>query len=328
MSARDACRVKVAGEKKSLVLSSFKGTPGTFRMPAYSTGGLPPTAWVISAVMFSLGSVLRSVQDAPPSLETKIGAVALAEPPGLGVKADAASSLGLESYSARNGSASCHVSPLSEAGIKSTTRAPTTLPGGCDPCWSAWLQAASMATPTPITLGSMITIYASLRARFTPATNRARVLGVVAVRVEPQAPAEPRLAAGLVVGRAPDEGDQTTVHVVLPRAHLGQRPVPALLGHLGVEPIDAAVRDGIAWGTSPGEHQRQVRQCLLFPPRHVRNDVPDRPGARDPRFHQLGVRQAGIGLPELRPRPLEPLQQLCSAHGPMIGWLASGDASS
>src|SRR5919198_313177 len=167
MSARDACRLMVAGEKKSLVLSSFKGTPGTFRMPAYSTGGLPP-AWVISAVMFSLGSVLRSVQDAPPSLETKIGAVALAEPPGLGVKADAASSLGLESYSARNGSASCHVSPLSEAGIKSTTRAPTTLPGGCDPGSFPWLQAASMATPRPITLESMITIYASLRARFTP----------------------------------------------------------------------------------------------------------------------------------------------------------------
>src|SRR2546422_908856 len=34
-----------------------------FIIPAYSTGGVPPTAWVISAVMDSLGRVLRSVQE-------------------------------------------------------------------------------------------------------------------------------------------------------------------------------------------------------------------------------------------------------------------------
>src|SRR6266567_6098958 len=134
MSARDACSVIVAGEKKSLALSSLSGKPGTFRMPAYSTGGLAPAAWVISAVMFSLGSVLRSVQESPPSLETKMGAVALVDPPGFGVKADAAMSLGFESYSARNGSASCQVSPLSDSGTKSTTRTPASLPGGCGTC--------------------------------------------------------------------------------------------------------------------------------------------------------------------------------------------------
>ncbi len=134
MSARDDCSVIVAGERKSLALSSFKGTPGTFRMPAYSTGGLAPTAWVISAVMFSLGSVLRSVQESPPSFETKMGAVALVDPPGFGVKADAAMSLGFESYSARNGSASCQVSPLSDSGTKSTTRTPASLAGGCGSC--------------------------------------------------------------------------------------------------------------------------------------------------------------------------------------------------
>src|SRR5205807_492304 len=155
MSARDACSVIVAGERKSLVLSSFKGTPGTFRIPAYSTGGFPPTAWVMSAVSPSLGSVLRSVQESPPSLVTKMGAVALVDPPGLGVKAEAAMSLGFESYRARNGSASCHVSPLSEAGIRSTTRTLGSLDGGCDTCRSGSLQATNGASATAITRARM-----------------------------------------------------------------------------------------------------------------------------------------------------------------------------
>src|SRR5690349_14677204 len=149
MSARDACSVIVAGERKSPVLSSFKGTPGTFRIPAYSTGGFPPTAWVMSAVITSLGSVLRRVQLSPPSFETKIGAVALADPPGLGVKAEAAMSCALEVYSAKNGSASCQVSPLSDAGMRSTTRTPATLAGGA--CRVAAPPAAHRATvPTII----------------------------------------------------------------------------------------------------------------------------------------------------------------------------------
>src|SRR5213592_4028275 len=90
MSARNPCSIMVAGENKSFDLSSFKGKSGTFMIPAYSTGGLPPTAWVISAVIVWLGRVLRSVQESPPSSETKMGAVALAEPPGFGVKAEAA----------------------------------------------------------------------------------------------------------------------------------------------------------------------------------------------------------------------------------------------
>src|SRR5947208_15604259 len=109
MSARNPCSLMVAGENKSFALSSLRGKSGTLMIPAYSTGGLPPTAWVMSAVIDSLGRVLRSVQESPPSSETKIGAVALADPPGLGVKADAARSCGLEADSARNGSACCHV---------------------------------------------------------------------------------------------------------------------------------------------------------------------------------------------------------------------------
>src|SRR5438477_6891770 len=90
MSARNPCSLMVAGENKSFALSSLRGKSGTFMIPAYSTGGLPPTAWVISAVIVWLGRVLRSVQESPPSSETKMGAVALAEPPGLGVKAEPA----------------------------------------------------------------------------------------------------------------------------------------------------------------------------------------------------------------------------------------------
>src|SRR5437660_5946250 len=150
MSTRNACSVIVAGEKKSFALSSFKGNPGTFIIPAYSTGGVPPTAWVISAVMDSLGRVLRSVQESPPSSETKMGAVALAEPPGFGVKAEAAMRRGFEAYSARNGSASCQLSPLSETGIKSTTRTPAS--GGFGTSRSDPLQATHRATPTVITL--------------------------------------------------------------------------------------------------------------------------------------------------------------------------------
>src|SRR2546423_3957724 len=124
MSPRNPWSVMVAGDKKSFALSSFKGKSGTFIIPAYSTGGVPPPAWVISAVIDWLGRVLRSVQESPASLDTKMGAVALAEPPGLGVKAEAARSFALESYSARDGSASCPVSPLRETGVRATDRPP------------------------------------------------------------------------------------------------------------------------------------------------------------------------------------------------------------
>src|SRR5205809_2300630 len=154
MSGRDDCSVIVAGEKKSFALSSLSGKPGTFIIPAYSTGGWPPTAWVISAVIAWLGRVLRSVQESPPSSETKMGAVPLVDPPGFGVNAEAAMSFGLEAYSARNGSASCQVSPLSETGIRSTTRTLATLAGGRGTSRSAPLQA-NRAAPTAITLARM-----------------------------------------------------------------------------------------------------------------------------------------------------------------------------
>src|SRR3989454_11386382 len=96
MWARTPGGFVVGGEKPSLALSSLGGKSGPFMIPAYSTGGLPPTAWVISAVIDWLGRVLRSVQESPPSSETKMGAVALVDPPGFGVKAEAAMRRGFE----------------------------------------------------------------------------------------------------------------------------------------------------------------------------------------------------------------------------------------
>src|SRR5438876_7528967 len=154
MSARNPCSIMVAGENKSFALSSLGGKTGTVTIPADSMGGLPQTAWVMSAVTAGLGTVLRSGQESPPSSETKMGAVALAEPPGLGVKAEAAMRRGFEAYSARNGSASCQVSPLSETGIKSTTCAPATLAGGFGN--SGPLQAIHRATPAAITLARIV----------------------------------------------------------------------------------------------------------------------------------------------------------------------------
>src|SRR5207247_10805235 len=102
MSARNPCSIMVAGENKSFALSSLRGKSGTFMIPAYSTGGLPPTAWAISAVIVWLGRVLGSVQESPPSSETKMGAGALEEPPGFGVNEGDALGRGFAAYRTRN----------------------------------------------------------------------------------------------------------------------------------------------------------------------------------------------------------------------------------
>src|SRR5438309_2134604 len=64
------------------------------------------------------------------------------------LKAEAAMRRGFEAYRARNGSASCQLSPLSETGIKSTTRTPASLAGGFGTSRSDPLQATHRATPT------------------------------------------------------------------------------------------------------------------------------------------------------------------------------------
>src|SRR5436309_1695024 len=105
----------------------------------------------MSAVCTWLGRVLRSAQVLPPSSDTKIGAVVLAGPPGFGVKAEAARMLGLDANVVRKGSASCHVSPLSDAGIMSTTRTPGRGGGGGEGAPSGWSWGRRQAAMTKMT---------------------------------------------------------------------------------------------------------------------------------------------------------------------------------
>jgi tetratricopeptide (TPR) repeat protein len=136
--------------------------------------------------------------------------------------------------------------------------------------------------------GSLIpdgTTYCTL----SPSPYSLGVFGVVAVRVEPQAMTEARFADELIVGHAPDEIDQSAMSIVPLPQHLGEGEVPFPLGHLGVERIDATIHYGIPRRFPAVEDERQMRQRLLFPPGHVRDDVSDRPEAGDARLHQLRV---------------------------------------
>src|SRR3989442_2355456 len=122
-SGRVASCVIVVAERTSFVSRSWSAMLVVLKIVAYSAAD-SPAACVMSAVCTLLGRVLRSDWVLPLSSETWIGAVVLAGPPGFGVKAEAARMLGLDAKTVRKGSASCHVSPLSDAGIMSTTRTP------------------------------------------------------------------------------------------------------------------------------------------------------------------------------------------------------------
>src|SRR5512147_945697 len=78
----------------------------------------------MSAVVTALGTVARSAHVLPLSWVTKMGAVVLDGPAGLGVNAEAAMTAEFPGSAARNGSASCAVSPLNDAGIMFNTRVP------------------------------------------------------------------------------------------------------------------------------------------------------------------------------------------------------------
>src|SRR5437899_6611705 len=66
------------------------------------------------------------------------------------------------------------------------------------------------------------------------------VLRVVAVRVEPEAATEARIAV-ICFGRAPDEVDEVAVSVFQLPQHLRERKASLLLRHLRVEGVDAAI---------------------------------------------------------------------------------------
>src|SRR5439155_18172932 len=123
----------------------------------------------------------------------------------------------------------------------------------------------------------------------SPMPYRLGVLRVVAVRIEPEATTEARLAAELTFGRPLDEVDEPAMGRVQLPSHRGERQARFLLRHAGVEGIDAAVPDGVPRWPAALENERQVRQRLLFPRAHVCEDVSDRPVARDAGLHQLRV---------------------------------------
>src|SRR6266496_270885 len=171
-----------------------------------------------------------------------------------------------------------------------------------------------MVSWIPIPQYTTMVSIASCSTRRPPGAYRPRVLGVMTVRVEPQATTKPRVARQLLLGSTLYERDQAAVYLVLLREYLGQRPWLPLLGHLGVEGIDAAMSHRIARRPPAGEHERQVRERFFFPPGDVRDDVPDRPGPGDPWLHQLRIRQAGIGLLKVHPCLLDALHQLLPTH--------------
>ena len=126
----------------------------------------------------------------------------------------------------------------------------------------------------------------------------------MAVCIEPQATPEARLPRELLFGRALDIIDEPAVGVVSLPQHFGKRQVPLLLRHLGVEGIDAAVRDGIPRWLPAVEDERQMLQRLLFPPGHVRGDVSDRPSASDTKLHQLRALGSSVKIPWDRHSPV------------------------
>src|SRR5438094_9571767 len=87
----------------------------------------------------------------------------------------------------------------------------------------------------------------------------------------------------LMFGGALNEVDEPAVRCRQLRADLGQRQAPFLFRHAGVEGVDAPVPYGVPRWRAALEDERQVRQRLLFPRGHVREDIAYRPARREPR---------------------------------------------
>src|SRR5882762_11331890 len=99
----------------------------------------------------------------------------------------------------------------------------------------------------------------------------------MAIRVEPQSMTEAGFADELMFGGALNEVDEPAVRCRQLRADLGQRQVPFLFRHAGVEGVDATVLYGVPWRHAALQDERQVLQGLLFPRGHVRESVAHRP---------------------------------------------------
>src|SRR5438093_12393123 len=84
---------------------------------------------------------------------------------------------------------------------------------------------------------------------------------------------EAGLADELMFGGARNEVDEPAVRCRQLRADLGQQQAPFLFRHAGVEGVDAPVPYGVQRWRAALEDERQVRQRLLFPRGHVREDI-------------------------------------------------------
>ncbi len=149
----------------------------------------------------------------------------------------------------------------------------------------------------------------------SPFPDRLGVLRVMAVRVKPQASPEACFPRELFFRHALEIVDKPAVGVVPLSHHLGEGHALLLLSPLGVESIDAAVCGGISRRLPAVEDVRQMCQRLLLPPRHVCDEVSDRPGAGDTRLYQLRIRETGVRFLEVHPCLVKSFQKLLSIHG-------------
>src|SRR5258708_276178 len=138
---------------------------------------------------------------------------------------------------------------------------------------------------------------------------------------------EAGFADELMFGGALDEVDEPAVRGRQLRADLGQRQAPFLVRRASVEGVDAPVPYGVPRWRAALEDERQVRQRLLFPRGHVREDVAYRPGTGDTRLHQLHIRQTGERLVERHPRLVQSSQKLSSIQESLTPSDESGRSS-
>jgi hypothetical protein len=146
-----------------------------------------------------------------------------------------------------------------------------------------------------------------------PLLYRPDVQGVMAVGIEPETMTEASLPREVLIGHAVQIVEEPTVRFLQLPQDFGGRHVPFLFRHLRIEGIDAAELDISRWSAS-GEDERQIRERLLLPGGHMRQDIFDRPLAHDARLRELCLGQARVGLLERRPCLLQFLKQLLFLH--------------
>ncbi len=97
----------------------------------------------------------------------------------------------------------------------------------------------------------------------------------MAVRIKPETTTEACFPDELIFWRTLNKVDEAAVGVVPLPQHFGEPQIPPPLRHQGVEGVDSSISDGIARWRSAPKDERQMRQRLLLPPGHMRDNVSD-----------------------------------------------------